>query len=63
MPSAVESPTAGSASMASIFLSGYFSTRQRTIVAESEVFPTPPFPATAIIVALFSIHHHYNIKW
>ena len=50
-PSAVERPTAGSASIARIRLSGKFSTNVRTMVAASEVLPTPPFPATAIIVA------------
>ena len=54
MPSAVESPTAGSASIARIFLSGYALTSSLTIVAEMDVFPTPPFPATAIIF-VFSI--------
>lgn len=43
--------------MASIFLSGYFSVRHLTIVADNEVLPTPPLPATAIIVDLLISHH------
>ena len=52
IPNAVESPTAGSASIARIFLSGYLAARTFTITAAIEVFPTPPFPATAIILVL-----------
>ena len=57
MPRAVERPTAGSASIARIFLSGNFSTRILTIVALIEVLPTPPLPATAIILGEFAIFY------
>ena len=49
-PSAVDSPTAGSASMARMRLSGYVSVSSRTKAAEMEVLPTPPLPATAMIL-------------
>ena len=48
-PNAVDNPTAGSASIARIFLSGNADTNTFTIDAASEVLPTPPFPAIAII--------------
>ena len=54
-PSATDRPTAGSASMARIFLSGQFSTKSRTIDAQMDVFPTPPFPATVMIRAFSPI--------
>ena len=54
-PRATDNPTAGSASMARIFLSGNFSARSLTIQAQIDVFPTPPLPATVMILALFSI--------
>ena len=54
MPSAVERPTAGSASMARILEPGRSSVSTRTMDAASEVLPTPPFPASAIIFALLS---------
>ena len=55
-PSAVDRPTAGSASMARMRLPGKASTSSRTIAEHREVLPTPPFPATAMILAfvLFS---------
>ena len=55
-PSAVDRPTAGSASMARMRLPGKASTSSRTIAEHREVLPTPPLPATAMILAfvLFS---------
>ena len=50
-PSAVESPTAGSASIARTLEPGRSSVRTRTMAAASDVFPTPPLPARAIILA------------
>ena len=52
IPNAVERPTAGSASIARIRASGRLSISSRTNAAEIDVFPTPPFPARAMIFVL-----------
>ena len=61
--SAVASPTAGSASIARIFASGYLCVSLRTIPAAREVFPTPPFPVTAITFAFPSIALSFFFSW
>ncbi len=62
-PSAVESPTAGSASIARTLEPGRSSVRTRTMAAASDVFPTPPLPARAIILACPVAHMQTTPKY